>query len=165
MDFKEELKKEMRENSAHLIPMNVKLYKKIISKLIEPFKEKKIDKIVSLEAKGFFYASIVAYKMKIPFSPIFKGGRKIPKKLLYGQSFVDYSGDKKSLEIGKMQINKGEKILIVDDVFETGESAKAAIKLIEKSGGKVVGVSIIYNKLNEKKEKYFNKYDFNYLLK
>jgi adenine phosphoribosyltransferase len=165
MNFKEELEKEMSENSAHLIPMNVKLYRKIIPKLIEPFKKKKIDKIVSLEAKGFFYASIVAYKMKIPFSPIFKGGRKVPKELLYGQSFVDYCGDKKSLEIGKMQRKKGEKILLVDDVFETGESAKAAIKLIEKSGGKVVGVSIIYNKLEEKEEKYFNNYKFNYLVR
>lgn len=165
MDLKVALKERMQKDSGHLITMYPKLYKKVIKELIKPFREKKFYMVAAPEMKGMFYGPTIAYKLNLPFCPIFKKGRKIPKKFLYTQKFTDYSKTRKGLEIGKIQINKGDKVLLVDDVFETGESAKAAIKLIEKAGGKVAGISIIYNKLNKKNEEFFKKYNFHYLLK
>lgn len=162
--MEEELIERMKLESGCLITSYPKLYQKIISKLIEPFKNEKITKVVAIESKGYLYGPLIAYKLKIPFIPIFKSGR-VPKQFVETKKFKDYSKKIKSIDVGKMTIKKGDKILLIDDVFETGESAKAAIKIIEKLGGKIVGISIIYNKMNKKEESFFNKYNLHYLVK
>ena len=162
--MKKELIERMKLDSACLITSHQDLYKKIISNLIKPFKDKKITKVAAIESKGYLYGPLIAYKLKIPFIPIFKSGR-IPKKFVKSGKFKDYSKKIKSIDIGKITIKKGDKILLIDDVFETGESAKTAIKIIEKLGGEIVGISIIYNKMNKKEEYFFKKYNLNYLIK
>jgi adenine phosphoribosyltransferase len=162
--MKKELIKRMQLDSGCLITAHPILYRKIISKLIKPFKDKKITKVVAIESKGYLYGPLIAYKLKVPFIPVFKSGR-IPKQFVEQRKFKDYSKSIKSINVGKITIKKGDKIFLVDDVFETGESAKAAIKIIEKLGGKIVGISIIYNKMNQNEESFFKKYNLNYLVK
>ncbi|MCK4552802.1 hypothetical protein KAT80_01205 [Candidatus Pacearchaeota archaeon] len=164
MKLKEELKKQMKENSGYLIFLDVSLYKKVINLMIKSFKDKTIDKIISPEMKGVFYGPTIAYKMNLPFVPILKKGR-VPKIFVVRKSFKDYTKKKKTLDLGKETIKKGDKVLIVDDVFESGESGRAIIKMIEKLGGKVVGISIVYNKLNKKDEEFFERYNLHYLVK
>lgn len=164
MKIKENLLKNMQENSGYLLSMDYKLYKEVILKLTKPFINKKIDKVVSPEMKGMLYGPLVAQKLKIPFAPIFKAGR-VPKKFVIGKKYVDYSNKQKGLEIGKIEIKKGDRVLFVDDEFESGASGKAVIKMVEKLGGKIRGISIIYNKLTENEEKFFKKYHLNYLIK
>lgn len=164
MKLQEELRERMEKDSGYLITSFPKLYKKVINEMIKPFKEKKIDKIMSPEMKGMFFGPTMAYKLGVPFVSIMKGGR-IPKQFVEGESYKDYSKKEKRLEIAKRTVNKGERILLVDDVFETGQSGKTAIKLIEKLGGKVVGISIVYNKLNKKDEEFIKKYNLHYLIK
>lgn len=164
MEIEKQLKERMNIDNGYLIPSYSKLYRDTINLMIKPFKNKKIDKIISPEMKGMFYGPTIAYKLKIPFSPIFKAGR-IPRKIAIGKSYKDYSKKEKRLEIGKIQIKKGEKILIVDDIFESGKSGKAMIQLIEKLGGKIIGISIVYNKLKSKDEQFFKKYNFKYIIK
>jgi|SRR3989344_825761 len=164
MDLQSELKRNMKESSGYLIASDPSLYRKVIQELINPFKNKKIDKIVAPESKGLFYGPTVAYNLNKPFVAIFKSGR-VPKNFVVSKKFKDYSKKVKSIDIGKISIKKGERILIIDDVFESGQSGKAAINLIERLKGKVVGISVIYNKLTDKDEKFFKKYNFNYLVK
>ncbi len=161
MKIEEELINKMKESGGYLITMDYNLYKKIISDLARPFHGTKIDKVVSPEMKGMLYGPLIAQKLKIPFAPIFKEGR-VPKKFVLTKKYVDYSKKSKSLEIGKSEIKRGDRILIVDDEFESG---KAIINMIEKLGGKVIGIAIIYNKLNQKAEEFFKKYKLNYLVK
>lgn len=77
-------------------------------------------------------------------------GASYEARMFYGTRGI--SGEKKSLEINKNAIAKGEKFLLVDDGVETGTQIKAAIKLIKKSGGKVVGISSIGIQNNKKTE-------------
>ena len=154
----------MQQHSGYLIPSYPNLYNKVIQTLLQPFKIRKIDKIVSIEAKGFCYGPTIAYKLDKPFIPVFKSGR-VPTDFVLSQHYKDYSKKTKSLDLGKICIQQGDRVLIVDDVFETGASGKATIRLIEKLGGKVIGVSIIYNKMRKQDELFFKKYNLKYLLR
>ena len=90
----------------------------------------KIDKIVGLDARGFIFGSILAYKMKIPFIMLRKKW-KLPwvcEEISYD---LEYWSN--TFEIQKVAINSWEKIAIVDDLLATWGSAKAAIDLVEKS--------------------------------
>lgn len=163
-NVKKQLKVRMKKDSGYLITAYPKLHKEVIKQMIKPFNKKNITKVMSPESKGLFFGPTIAYKLEIPFVFISKG-KRIPKKYVISKSFRDYSKKIKTLEIAKNTIKKGDKVLIVDDVFESGKSGRAIIELIEKLGGKVKGISIIYNKLNKKDEIFFDKYNFHYLVK
>jgi len=81
------------------------------------------------------------------------------------KGYSDYSKKKKSVEIGKVCIKKGDKILLIDDIFESGGVGRATIHLIEKLGGEVKGIFTVFNKLDKTGEKYFKKYNYHYLIK
>lgn len=164
MNLQEELKKQMSESSGYLITANPILFKKVIDEMVKPFKKEKIDKIISPETKGLFYGPTAAHILNKPFIAIFKSGR-VPQQFVVSKKYKDYTEKEKSIDLGKITISKGERILLIDDTFESGESGKAAINLIEKLGGKVVGISVVYDKLNSKNEKYFKKYNFKALVK
>jgi adenine phosphoribosyltransferase len=164
MKLEKELRKNMKQNSGYLIPSNPELYKEVVKRMIKPFRKKSIDKIMAIDMKGIMYGVTIAYRLGLSFVPIIKGG-EVNKKFVIGKTFRDYSKKEKSIEIGKITINKGDKILLVDDVFESGETGKAAIYLIEKLGGKIIGISIIYDKLNKRNEDFFKGYNLHYLIK
>jgi adenine phosphoribosyltransferase len=91
----------------------------------------KIDKIVWLDARGFIFGSILAYKMKLPFVMLRKKW-KLPWKCEGISYDLEYWSN--DFEIQKSSINPWDKIAIVDDLLATGWSAKAGIELIEKLG-------------------------------
>lgn len=164
MKLQEELKERQEKDSGCLITAYPKLYKKVIEEMINPFDNKNFSKVMSPEMRGIWFGPTIAYKMKLPFITIMKGGR-IPSRFVIGKNFKDYTKKEKRLEVAKITINKGDKILLVDDTFDSGESGKTIIKLIEKLGGKVTGISIIYNKLKKKDEEFFKKYNLHYLVR
>jgi adenine phosphoribosyltransferase len=164
MILQEELIERQEKDSGYLITAYPRLYKKVISEMIEPFVGKKFSKVMSPEMRGILFGPTIAYKMNLPFVIIVKGER-IPSEFVIGKDFMDYTKKKKRLEIAKITINKGDKVLLVDDTLESGASARTIIKLIEKLGGKVTGISIVYNKLNKKNEEFFKKYNLHYLVK
>jgi len=161
-----ETKRIMEEESEYIIPENGEVFKKIINDLTKPFKNKKITKVVAIDMKGLMYGSPVANRLGTSFVPILKGGKiKNRGKVLETKKIIDYSGKKKCFEAFKDSINRNDKILLVDDWFESGNTGKETIKLIETLGGKVVGISVLFNQLNAENEKYFNKYHYHYLIK
>jgi len=164
LNLKEELKERMHKDNGYLISAYPKLFRRVISELIKPFKGKKIDRIMAPEMKGVLYGPTIAYKLRKPFTLILKSGRVSPQ-IVMSKKYKDYSGKTKSIDVGIGTINKGDRVLFVDDVFETGESAKAAIKLIENLGAEIVGISIINNRMNKKDEAFFKNYDFHFLIK
>lgn len=141
------------------ITSDKEVFQNLINDLAKPFKNTKFDKIVSQESLGFIIGSALAFKLKKGFIPIRKGSN-LPtlRKYILKSSFVDYSKKNKSLEINKGTIKKGEKVLIVDDWIESGAQMKAAAKLIEKQGGKVVGISVIAAHKNNKTDSLFKRY-------
>lgn len=94
-----------------------------------------IDKVVGIESRGFFFATLLAEKLNAGFIPVRKPG-KLPHRTHTETYDLEYGSD--TLEIHEDAIKKGERILLHDDVLATGGTAAAACKLIEKCGGEIV---------------------------
>jgi len=96
---------------------------------------RQIDKVVGMESRGFFFGPMIAANLNAGFVPVRKAG-KLPGKKIAVKYALEYGTD--TLEIHADSIQKGEKILIHDDVLATGGTAKGVCELIEKLGGEIV---------------------------
>ena len=103
--------------------------------LLELVGDQKIDKVIGMESRGFFFAPLLAFYLNAGFVPVRKSG-KLPYETLSEAYSLEYGNDR--LEIHKDAISKGEKVLIHDDVLATGGTAKAVCKLVERLGGEIV---------------------------
>lgn len=95
----------------------------------------KIDKVVGMESRGFFFAPLLAARLDAGFVPVRKSG-KLPYETIGEAYSLEYGDDR--LEIHKDSISKGERVLIHDDVLATGGTAKAVCELVQRLGGSVV---------------------------
>lgn len=111
-------------------------FKKAIDALAKIFKKMEIDKILSMESRGFIFGSALAYKLECGFVPVRKKG-KLPWKTRSVTYDLEYGKD--SLEIHLDAIEPGEKILIVDDVLATGGTARAVVDLVKGFDAEVAG--------------------------
>jgi len=135
----------------------------LVSDLNNLFKDLNFDKIACVEGKGFILGSPIAYLRKVGLVQIRSAGKL--KNDTFSKSFVDYSKNERILEIHKDAIDKGEKVLIIDDYVETGETIKAAISLIEKCGGEVVGIGSFFDDSSNELKKELEKYNYKYVEK
>jgi len=111
-------------------------------KIIEIAKKVDFDKVSAIESRGFVFASTLSYQLKKPFI-LLRKKNKLPAETHSVDFELEYG--KATIEVHKDSINKGEKILIIDDLIATGGTAGAAAKLIEMSGGKVAGFIFVIN--------------------
>jgi adenine phosphoribosyltransferase len=100
------------------------------------------DLIVGIEARGFIIGGALSYTLGKGFVPIRKVG-KLPAEVVRHEYELEYGTD--TVEIHRDAINKGTKVLVVDDLLATGGTALAAAALIEKLGGIVVEMAFIVN--------------------
>lgn len=113
--------------------------KKQLLKLAEGYK---IDKVVSMESRGFFFGPLIAQELEAGFIPVRKPG-KLPAEVAKITYDLEYGKD--TLEIHKDAINVGDKVLIHDDVLATGGTAAATVALVEQLGGVVVQCNFLIN--------------------
>lgn len=106
-----------------------------VDALTEPFEGLKIDKVVGIESRGFFFGPLLAERLNAGFVPIRKEG-KLPAETIQESYALEYGKDQ--LEIHTDAIQPGEKVILHDDVLATGGTALAACNLIERLGGEVV---------------------------
>ncbi|MEM2175043.1 MAG: adenine phosphoribosyltransferase [Candidatus Micrarchaeia archaeon] len=111
-----------------------------INKLSRKFRKMKIDKVASAESRGFILGSALAYKLKAGFVPLRKPG-KLPWNTIKEEYDLEYGKD--AFEVHVDGIEKGDKVLIVDDVLATGGTMKAAINLVKKLGGEICGIALL----------------------
>ncbi len=111
-----------------------------IKQIADHFRGEPIDLVVSNEARGFIVGAAVAYELGVGFVPIRKKG-KLPSKCVELVYKKEYESD--IIEMHEDAIEKGQKILIIDDLLATGGTIKANIDLVEKLGGKVVGLGFL----------------------
>ena len=112
----------------------------MIDELGAGYAGKGIDKVVGIEARGFIFAPAVAYALRAGFVPVRK-----PKKLPAATERVEYQLEYgiDALEIHRDGVNRGENVLIVDDVLATGGTALAVTQLVEKLGATVAGLGFV----------------------
>ncbi len=108
--------------------------------LLKSLKNQKIDKVVGVESRGFFFATLLAQKLNAGFIPVRKP-KKLPFETISASYELEYGSD--SLEIHIDAIQKGDKVLIHDDVLATGGTAKAVCELVEKLGGEIIQVNFL----------------------
>lgn len=106
-----------------------------VSQLVALLPSTKIDKVVGIESRGFFFGMLLAEKLDAGFVAIRKPG-KLPYKTLKEPYALEYGMD--ALEIHEDAITAGDRVLLHDDVLATGGTARAACNLVEKLGGKIV---------------------------
>lgn len=112
----------------------------LINLLAERYSGKKIDIVAGIESRGFITGAALAHRLGIGFVPIRKKG-KLPAKTISEEYELEYGKDK--IEVHEDAIQKGSRVLLVDDLIATGGTALAACRLIEKLGGKVFECSFI----------------------
>ena len=112
----------------------------VIDLIVVHFGRGNVDKVVGIEARGFIIASPVAYHFGAGFVPVRKKD-KLPWETIVEEYELEYGTA--ALEIHKDAVKPGERVLIVDDVLATGGTAKAAANLVERIGGKVVGIACL----------------------
>jgi adenine phosphoribosyltransferase len=120
---------------------NYPAFSTLVADLIRPFTGDKVDCVAGVDALGFILGAAMATRLNVGFIPVRKAG-----KLPVGSdtaSFVDYTGQSKSLELRQGAVRVGTRVLIVDDWVETGAQIKATIELLEKQGGAVIGIAAI----------------------
>ena len=116
------------------------LFRESIKQLADNYRGKKIDVVVSNEARGFIIGAPLAYELGAGFVPIRKQG-KLPSKCVNLTYKKEYECD--TIEIHEDAITPGQKVLLVDDLLATGGTLKANIELVEKLGGEIVGIGFL----------------------
>ncbi len=110
-------------------------FKRVIKILERRYKETKIDVIAGIESRGFIIAGALANKLNIGFVPLRKPG-KLPAEVEKQEYELEYGKD--TIEIHKDAIQRGQKVLLVDDLLATGGTARAACMLLKKLGADIV---------------------------
>ena len=114
--------------------------KETVDLLYDRYADKKIDKVVGIESRGFILAAPLAYRLGCGFVPVRKPG-KLPAECESEEYSLEYGKDK--IEIHKDAINKGDKVLIVDDLLATGGTMNAARNLVKKLEGEIVECAFV----------------------
>jgi len=112
----------------------------VIDLIVVHFGRGNVDKVVGIEARGFILASPVAYHFGAGFVPVRKK-EKLPWETESEEYELEYGTA--TLEIHRDGVDPGERVLIVDDVLATGGTARATARLVERIGGKVVGIAFL----------------------
>lgn len=119
---------------------NPEARKEVVKKFIENLPDTKIDKVIGVESRGFFFGILLAEELNAGFVPVRKKG-KLPFDTISASYDLEYGSD--ILEIHTDAITKGENVLIHDDVLATGGTIKAVTELVEKSGGNIVHLNFL----------------------
>ena len=121
---------------------NEKAFTYCIDQIVEKSKEFKFNKIAAVESRGFVFASAISYILKKPFI-LLRKKNKLPAETHSFDFELEYG--KATIEMHKDSINKGDSVIIIDDLIATGGTADAAAKLIKISEGKVAGFIFVIN--------------------
>jgi adenine phosphoribosyltransferase len=111
-----------------------------IEALIAPWRNVGIDKVAGIEARGFILGGAVAHGLRAGFVPIRKRG-KLPHETVRVAYSLEYGVDE--MEMHKDAINRGEKVLLIDDLIATGGTATAAAQLLKEAGADMVAASFV----------------------
>ena len=102
--------------------------------------DKNINKVIGVESRGFFFGILLAQKLNAGFVPVRKP-KKLPFETISASYELEYGTD--TLEMHIDAIQKGDKVLIHDDVLATGGTAKAVCELVEQLGGEIVQLNFL----------------------
>lgn len=147
----EELKKKIRDvpdfpkkgiifKDITTLLSNAQAFSRAIDLMAERYKDKKIDSIVCIEARGFIFGGALAYKLDAGLIPVRKAG-KLPYKTYKATYELEYGTD--TLEIHQDAIQAGQRVLIIDDLLATGGTTKAVANMVKQLKGEVIELAFL----------------------
>ena len=110
---------------------DVEAFRYVVDTLTERYRDKNIDVIVAIEARGFIIGAPVAYNLGVAFVPIRKK-EKLPSQTISASYDLEYGSE--TVEMHSDAVKLGQKVVIIDDLLATGGTAKAGAELVEKLG-------------------------------
>ena len=116
------------------------LFAEVIDIFTEKYREAGIDKVVGIEARGYLFASALAYRLGAGLIPVRQPG-KLPAKTVRVTYQLEYGSD--SVEMHRDAVASGEKVLVVDDLLATGGTAEATCTLVRGQGAQIAGVAFV----------------------
>jgi adenine phosphoribosyltransferase len=119
---------------------NAEGLRSVIDHMTDHFRDKRVDTVVGIEARGFIFGPAIAYHLGAGFVPVRKP-KKLPSEVESYSYDLEYGKD--TLEIHRDAVGKGHNVIIADDLLATGGTAEAVVKLVEKLGGNVTGLSFV----------------------
>ena len=115
-------------------------FARLIDALSEHYIGKEIDLVLGMEARGFIFGPALAYRLNAGFVPVRKPG-KLPAETVKISYELEYGSN--ALEVHKDAIQKGQRILIVDDLLATGGTAVATADLASRLGAQIAGLAFV----------------------
>jgi adenine phosphoribosyltransferase len=115
-------------------------FRMAVDAMVAPYANRGIQAVVGVESRGFILGAAVADRIGAGFVPVRKLG-KLPAKTIRASYDLEYGSD--SLEMHQDAIERGQKVLIVDDLLATGGTARATVELVKQLGGSVEGVAFL----------------------
>ena len=116
------------------------IFKETCDLFHDRYKDQQIDKIVGIDARGFVFGAVLAYHLNIGFVPVRKKG-KLPHKTIQESYSLEYGEN--VVEMHADAIQKGERVVIIDDLIATGGTIEAAVKLVRRLGGNILECGFI----------------------
>lgn len=131
-------------------------FREVIEQFATHFAAKQVQKVVGIESRGFIFGAPLALKLNAGFVPARKP-KKLPAATVREEYQLEYGTDALEMHVDAMQA--GENVLVIDDLLATGGTAAAAVRLVEKLGGKIAGLGFLIELdfLNGRRN--LNKYD------
>ncbi len=115
-------------------------FRHVIREMLNHSDGKGINIVASAESRGFIFGAVLAHQLHAGFVPLRKPG-KLPYKTIKQEFITEYSKD--AFEVHEDAIEKDDNVLIVDDLLATGGTAKAAVDLVERLGGNIIGLAFL----------------------
>ena len=128
----------------------------VIDTFAERYQNQNVDAVIGIDARGFIFASALAYRIGVSLIPVRKPG-KLPYQTIEEHYDLEYGSN--TLAIHEDAIHKGAKIVICDDLIATGGTLTATINLVEKLGGEVLSIATLIELAFLNGRRNFSEYD------
>ncbi len=119
---------------------DARAFRRAVDELVQPWAGAKIDKVAGIEARGFILGGAVAHQVSAGFVPIRKKG-KLPHTTVRVAYSLEYGLDE--MEMHEDAVERGERVILVDDLIATGGTAEGAVKLLRNMGAQVLAACFI----------------------
>ena len=119
---------------------DARAFRRAVDELVQPWAGSKIDKVAGIEARGFILGGAVAHQVSAGFVPIRKKGKLPYKRVTIGYS-LEYGIDE--MEMHEDAVERGDRVILVDDLIATGGTAEGAVKLLRQLGANVLAACFI----------------------
>jgi adenine phosphoribosyltransferase len=119
---------------------DARAFRRAVDELVQPWAGMKIDKVAGIEARGFILGGAVAHQVSAGFVPIRKKG-KLPHKRVSIAYSLEYGLDE--IEMHEDAVDKGDRVIVVDDLIATGGTAEGAVKLLRQLGAEVLAACFV----------------------